>query len=254
MRSRIWQVGALAVVIPLAAVFASEPAATLAPQGVMQELKNGNQRFVTGKATHPRADRERIAETSKGQHPSVTVLTCADSRVPVEMIFDQGIGDVFVIRVAGNVCGPSELGSLDYAIEHLHTPLVVILGHEKCGAVTAVAQEGDLPGTLAPLSKRIKPAVEETRKTNPNLKDDALVRAAVRTNVNQAIADLLTRSDAAGKDVLAGKLMVVGAVYDIGTGEVEWLGPHPQEAKLARAGAAGKGPRHVSHTTGNAAP
>lgn len=254
MHSRIWRVGALAIVIPLATVFASEPAATPAPQGVMQELKNGHRRFVTGKATHPRADKERIAETSRGQHPSVTVLTCADSRVPVEMIFDQGIGDVFVIRVAGNVCGPLELGSLDYAVAHLHTPLVIILGHEKCGAVTAVAQEGDLPGTLAPLAKRIKPAVAETRKTNPNLKDDALVHAAVRANVNQAIADLLTRSDAAGKGVLAGKLMVVGAVYDVDTGEVEWLGPHPQEVQLAKAGATRAGPQHVSHATGNAAP
>lgn len=254
MRSRIWQVGALVVVIPLAAVFASEPAATQSPEQVMQELKSGNQRFVSGKAVHPHADKERITETAQGQHPQITVLTCADSRVPVEMIFDEGIGDVFVIRVAGNVCGPDELGSLDYAIEHLHTPLVVILGHEKCGAVTAVAKEGDLPGTLAPLSKRIKPAVEDARKAHPGIRDDALVHEAVRTNVNKAIADLLTRSDAAGKDVLAGKLMIVGAVYDVSTGEVEWLGPHPDETKLAKAGAAGEGPRHVSHTTGNAAP
>jgi len=256
MRIRTIQIIAIAAVIPLAAVFASEPTATKgkAPQDVLTPLKEGNQRFVADKPLHPHIGKERVSETAHGQHPFATVLTCADSRLPAELIFDQGIGDVFVVRVAGNVCGPDELASMDYAIEHLHTPVVVVLGHTKCGAVTAVAKDGDLPGTLAPLSKKIKPAIEEAQQAHPDLKDAALVEAAVKTNVNKSIADLLTRSQAAGKDVIEGKLVVVGAIYDVGTGMVEWLGPHPQQTKLAKAGAAGEGPRHVAHEPANTAP
>lgn len=204
--------------------------------GPLQELRAGNDRFQSGKARHPHQDarlRHDLAE--HGQHPFATVIACSDSRVPVELIFDQGIGDLFVIRVAGNVLGSDETGSIEYAVEHLHCPLVVVLGHKQCGAVAAAVKHvSDTPSIMVVL-RRIEPAVRQARKKHPNLEGDALVAEAVKENVWQSMADLIGQSQYISQSVADGSVSVIGAVYDIDSGAIEWLGRHPQEEAIRGA-------------------
>jgi carbonic anhydrase len=212
------------------------------PDEAIQRLKDGNDRFVAGKSSHPDATVERREDTAKnGQHPFAVVVSCSDSRVPVEIVFDQGIGDLFVVRVAGNVCNRDEIGSVEYGTDHLATPVLVVLGHTHCGAVTAVAQGAELPGNVAALVRNIHPAVETAKKTHPGVEGDALVAAAIDANVWQSIADLLKNSPIARERVEAGKLKIVGAVYDIEAGQVKWLGENPDQQKLLKDAGNGSG-------------
>ncbi|MCA9730151.1 MAG: carbonic anhydrase, partial [Candidatus Eisenbacteria bacterium] len=141
----------------------------MTPDQALEALKAGNDRFVTGTSLFPHLDRKRRYETAKGQTPFVTVIGCSDSRVPIEALFDQGIGDVFVIRVAGNVCDTDEIGSIEYGVDHLGTPLMVVLGHESCGAVTAVVKDAEIHGSIPKLVDNIGPAVATARKFHPSL-------------------------------------------------------------------------------------
>jgi carbonic anhydrase len=221
--------------------------AGLAPDEALKILQNGNARYVEGKPQHPHQNRERRALTfGQGQHPLAAVLACSDSRVPVELIFDQGIGDLFVVRVAGNVAQADELGSLEYAAGHLAVPLVVVLGHSQCGAVTAVVDNLKLTGHLAAPLGPVKAAVAKAKADHPGLAGEALVNAAVQANVWQAVEDLLQKSSEVKALIKAGKLKVVGAVYELDTGQVQWLGPHPEQNRLlgvkGKAGAAPKPP------------
>jgi carbonic anhydrase len=203
------------------------------PEEALQRLQAGNARFVGGKCTHPRVDAKRLVETAdKGQHPFATVITCSDSRVPVEVLFDQGIGDVFVIRVAGNVCDTDEVGSIEYGVDHLETPLFVVLGHTHCGAVTAVTTEAQLHGSIPPLVDNILPAVKKAAAMNPHLSKEELVPEAIKANCWQSIEDLFKASPATRDRVKAGKLKVVAAIYNIRTGKVGWLGSHPDQDRL----------------------
>ena len=208
-------------------------AAAPSPEEALAALKEGNARFVAGQSAHPRADSSRIADTAQnGQHPFTTVLTCSDSRVPVEHVFDQGIGDVFVIRVAGNICDTDEIGSIEYGVDHLGTPLLVVLGHTKCGAVTAVTTNAALHGNIPPLVDNIRPAVVKAQAANPNLQGEALVPEAIKANCWQAIDDLFQSSPATRDKVKSGAVKVVAAVYDVANGRVEWLGAHPEQGRL----------------------
>lgn len=225
------------------------------PADPLVALREGNARFRDGTAAHPRQDAGRRAATlTEGQHPHAVVLSCSDSRVPPELLFDQGVGDLFVIRVAGNVAGSDEMGSVEYGVEHLHAPVVVVLGHTACGAVTAAADGKPLPGHIGPLVAPIRPAVEDARKEHPGLAGAGLVAAAVRCNVYQQVRTLLTESEAVREAVHAGHARVVGAVYDLSTGAVEFLGPHPAQARLlgghggAAAGASAS-PHELVHDT-----
>jgi carbonic anhydrase len=210
--------------------------APLSPDEAIQKLKEGNTRFVAGKCTHPHMDAARLVETSeKGQNPFTTVITCSDSRVPVEAIFDQGIGDLFVIRVAGNVCHVDEAGSAEYGTEHLGTPLLVVLGHTGCGAVTAVATGAELHGNIPLLVDSIGPAVKKAAILNPHLSGQELVPEAIKANCWQSIEDLLKASPATRELVKAGKLKIVAAIYNIRTGTVGWLGTHPEQDRLLAA-------------------
>jgi carbonic anhydrase len=203
------------------------------PDQALQKLTEGNARFVAGKCTHPRIDAKRLAETAQnGQHPFATVITCSDSRVPVEVLFDQGIGDVFVIRVAGNVCDVDEVGSIEYGVDHLETPLFIVLGHTHCGAVTAVTTEAELHGSIPPLVDNILPAVKKAASANPHLTNEELVPEAIKANCWQSIEDLFKSSPATRERVKAGKLKVVAAIYNIQTGKVGWLGVHPEQDSL----------------------
>ncbi len=199
---------------------------------VLTALKEGNARFVAGTPQHPHSGMDRVIETSAGQTPMATVIGCSDSRVALERLFDRGIGDLFVVRVAGNVADTDEIGSAEYGTGHLHTPLMIILGHTKCGAVSAVASGAALHGSIPSLVDNIIPAVERARHANPGVSDKDLIPFAVRENVFESIASTLTHSQEIRDLVTEGKLRVVGAVYDIDTGIVDWLGEHPAQSAL----------------------
>ena len=211
---------------------AAKETPTVSSAEALHKLEDGNRRFVKGKNTFPDVGVERRGETAKnGQQPFATVISCSDSRLPVEIVFDQGIGDIFVIRVAGNVCNVDEIGSAEYGTDHLGTPVLVVLGHTKCGAVSAVVKGAELHGNLPALLHGIIPAVEKAKNNHPDAKDDALVAAAIEANVWQSIEDLFKKSSLIMKQVQAGKLKIVGAIYDIEDGHVKWLGEHPEQAQ-----------------------
>jgi carbonic anhydrase len=149
---------------------------------------------VKGDLTYPHQDAASISKTSTGQHPFATVLSCSDSRVPVEQVFDLGIGDLFVVRVAGNVAGINELASIEYGVDHLGTPTLVVLGHTQCGAVTATATHAEADGSVVPIIERIKPAVEAAAKANPNKTGKDLVPSATIENVWMTIESIFARS------------------------------------------------------------
>jgi len=222
----------------LAAVLAAPGLATTAAPGIsageaLRLLKEGNSRYVDGKLQHPRQDRDRRALTAaQGQHPLAAILTCSDSRVPVEIIFDQGIGDIFAVRVAGNVAATDEVGSLEYAVDVRATPLVVVMGHTHCGAIRAVMDDAKLPPNIANLLEPIKPAVGKAREANPEADKDVLFKAAITANIWQAVEDMLRLSPIIREKVRDGQAQVIGAIYDLDSGQVQWLGPHPDQEKL----------------------
>lgn len=194
-------------------------------------LKEGNARYISGKSQHPHLDAERRSSTvAQGQEPIATILACSDSREPVELIFDRGIGDLFVVRVAGNVAGVSELASVEYGVGHLNTPLLIVMGHTRCGAVTAVVKETELHGNLRALADRIKPAAEKVRAETTETEE--AIPKTIQANVWQTIEDVLKNSREVRERVSAGKAHVQGALYDLETGKVAWLGSHPAESAI----------------------
>lgn len=211
---------------PLAAFAAHDPASAL------ETLHRGNHRFVSGAQTHPRQHAAHRAEQAKGQAPFATILSCSDSRVPVEQVFDQGIGDLFIVRVAGNVAQTNEIGSIEYGTAHLGTPLLLVLGHESCGAVKAVVEGAEVHGSIPKLIAPIHEPVAAAKAGRPDLAGPELVKTAVEENVRHSIASILAGSAAVREQVTAGKLQVVGGVYDLATGAVRWLGAHPEQARL----------------------
>jgi carbonic anhydrase len=226
------------LILVLATALAAPGAASSTGAGISADeslrlLKEGNARYVGGKLKHPHQDRARRALTAaQGQHPLATVLTCSDSRVPAEIIFDQGIGDIFVVRVVGNVAATDEVGSMEYAVDQRGAPLLVVLGHTQCGAVGAVLDDTKLPPNIANLLGPIKPAVDKAREANPQAAKAELLKAAITGNVWQAVEDMLRLSPIIREKVREGKAQVVGALYDIDSGQVQWLGPHPDQEKL----------------------
>ncbi|MEO5331024.1 MAG: carbonic anhydrase [Magnetococcus sp. YQC-5] len=201
---------------------AKHAAPAIGPDQALQLLKEGNARFLAGKSERPNLTPQRIAETfAKGQHPFVTIISCSDSRVPVEHIFDRGIGDLFVVRVAGNVADTDEIGTTEYGAGHLITPLILVLGHTKCGAVTAVVKGDKVGGNIPKLVDNIIPAAERSKAKG--LTGDALIQDAIRENVQQSIQDLLSNSEELYHLRHANKVKMVGAVYHIENGTVEWL-------------------------------
>ncbi len=209
------------------AVFATDMTAEQA----LTKLKEGNERFVSGKSMHPHTDAARLIQAGtedQGKHAFATVISCSDSRVPVERLFDTGIMDTFIIRVAGNVIDTDEAGSIEYGLAHVNTPLFVVLGHTQCGAVKAVTAAAKGHGhaleiNIPPLVDNIGPAVERAIAQNPKAEEKDIVPAAIVENVWQGVNDLFMRSAKVREMVKEGKVKVVGAVYDVGTGKVEWL-------------------------------
>ena len=231
-------VGALAVIVSSCAVTASvwgdeghSKPAKPSPDEVLIMLKEGNKRFYTGHATHSHADRSRLllaGTKNQGNYAYATVIGCSDSRVPVELIFDAGVMDIFVIRVAGNVCDVDEVGSIEYGLAHVHTPVLVILGHTQCGAVTAVTHtlhgEGEkLEINIPPLVDNIIPAVKTAEAEHRDVHGDDIIPYAIEENIWQDVIQLFTRSPVTRDLVKTGKAKVVGAIYDVGTGKIRWL-------------------------------
>ncbi len=195
----------------------------------LKNLKEGNKRFVSSNRIYPNLDKTRIELNSKnGQHPFATVVGCSDSRVPVEHIFDAGIGDIFTVRVAGNVCDIDESGSIEYGVDHLKTPLLVIMGHSGCGAVTAVARDDEVHGNIPVLVDNIVPAVNKAKEIHGDQFSHELLTASIELNVWQSIEDLLKNSHITKNLVKNGNLKIFGAIYNLETGQVQWLGEHPR--------------------------
>jgi carbonic anhydrase len=209
---------------------------TVTADEAMKMLMEGNDRWVAGKTTSPNTDAARRKEVAdNGQTPFVTILTCADSRLPVERIVDRGVGEVFTIRVAGNIAGTSETGTVEYGLGHLNTPLLVVMGHTKCGAVAAAASGAEVHGKIADIVDAIEPAVARAKRKNPALEGAELTAASVKENVWQSVFGLIRESKDIRKLVAEGKVKVVGAVCDISTGKIEWLGEHPWQHEMIDA-------------------
>src|SRR5215831_15383517 len=185
---------------------------------VLSELNAGNGHHVAKQYQHPHQTATRQRELATGQHPHAIVLSCADSRVAPEIIFDQGLGDLFDVRVAGNVARDPEIASLEYATEHLHCPVIVVMGHQKCGAVSAAAEAGTPPGHLSSLVDAIKPAIDAAAK----LPGDKIANA-VRINVQNVVKQLREAKPILSEASEGGHLKIVGAVYSLDTGKVAWL-------------------------------
>lgn len=189
----------------------------------LARLIDGNDRFVRGEARFPTVQKEILADLAIGQSPYATILGCSDSRVPPELIFDAGFGELFIIRVAGNVISPEVMGTLQYAGVHLKTPLFVVLGHEGCGAVDAalaVKQQGaTVPTRIALLMENIMPGL---RDTPPGLAPADQLRAAVEDNVRWSMRQIVATPEAKAR-AAEGVMKLVGAVYELETGRVRFL-------------------------------
>lgn len=223
------------------------------PNECLKQLKEGNKRFVAGESIHPHTDINRLKQAGtedQGDHAFATVITCSDSRVPVELIFDAGIMDLFVIREAGNVCDCDESGSIEYGLCHVNTPVLVVLGHTQCGAVTAVTQAMTGHGhalelNIPSLVDNIQPAVKRAMAAHPQADEDQIIAAGIVENVYQSIDDLFMRSPACRELVLSGKAKVVGAIYNVATGTIEWLPEEKTTEILSRV-------EHDAHRAMNA--
>lgn len=185
-----------------------------------QLLVEGNKRFSSGQFLKKNMGTDRLEELySKGQKPFAVILSCSDSRVPVELIFDQALGDIFVIRVAGNVISPIVMGSIEYGVEHLHVPLLVILGHENCGAVKATVDGGEAPGSIADIVAKIKPSADKARAAGAT--GTALYELACDENTKAMKAEV-EKSEIIKELIEHGKLQVVTAKYYLSNGEVKF--------------------------------
>ena len=187
-------------------------------------LKEGNAGFVKTKLRHPSRGAERRKETARyGQNPFAVVLTCSDSRVPVEILFNAGIGDIFVVENAGNIGQDTIVaGSIEYAVKHLNTPLLVILGHTECGAVQSALSDVPAAGNIRTIQEIIAPAAAEVKASYPHLEGTALLNATIKENTLKAKTDLLTRSEIIKSMYDKGSLEIVTAIYDLETGSIEW--------------------------------
>ncbi|RJQ53232.1 MAG: carbonic anhydrase [Actinobacteria bacterium] len=190
------------------------------PKRAKELLIQGNERFVRGEVTEKEIGSGRRKELVEGQKPFACVVTCSDSRVPPELVFDVGLGDIFVVRVAGNVVDETALGSIEYAAEHLEVPLIVVMGHSGCGAVKAAVEGGEAPGSIAALVEQIQPAVDEAK--GEGARGEGLIDEAVDINVHNAI-NVIEKSEVVHERFKKGETTVLGAKYELGSGEVVWL-------------------------------
>jgi carbonic anhydrase len=191
-------------------------------RAALAAIMEGNARFAAGRALHPRRDAARRAELLAGQHPHAIILGCADSRVAPEILFDQGLGDLFVVRAAGHVVDDVGLASVEYAVAHLGAPLVVVLAHSACGAVAATVGGHPLPGRLPALANAIRPALGDARGEPGDR-----IEQAAREHARRTAAALRVAAPILSEQVAAGRLLAIAAYYDQASGRVELLDPIP---------------------------
>src|SRR6478736_5165777 len=194
----------------------------------LQKLLDGNKRYAAANLLHPDQTAARRIEVVQGQHPFACILGCADSRVPVEIVFDQGLGDLFVVRVAGNIVAPSLVGSVEYAAEFFGTRLVVVLGHSRCGAVNATIDELQRPAenqspNLRSIVDRVRPSVVALLATDLRHDREALVEQSVRANIRASADHLRHASELLEQRITRDGLLVVGAEYSVETGLVDFF-------------------------------
>lgn len=188
----------------------------ISPNEAIRRLLDGNQRFIAQKRKYPDQSLERLRLVAKAQYPFAAILGCADSRVPAEIVFDQGLGDLFVVRVAGNVISDTVIGSLEYSTTVLGSQLIVVLGHKRCGAVAEAIKNEPLPGRIGLIIEGIKPSIERVKlRTGDNIED------AVIANIQYQTEKLQENSTLLSKLLREDKLKIVGACYDIDTGKVK---------------------------------
>ncbi len=198
----------------------------ITPDQAIERLKAGNKRFVEGKTIHPRQSPERIREVAKGQKPYAIIVGCADSRVPNEIIFDEGLGDLFIVRTAGQVSAAASFGSIEFAEAVLGANLIVVLGHTECGAVGASCNyQNPVPGHIIALVNAIKPAAlrVEAQVKAGKVKQEEFVNATVRENVRMQVEQLRNLEPILADAVRKGEIKIVGAIYHLATGVVEFL-------------------------------
>jgi carbonic anhydrase len=202
----------------------------------LDRLRAGNRRFMTeGQASDAPTGHDRRRELLAGQEPFAVILGCSDSRVPAELVFDQGLGDLFVIRVAGNIVAPSQVASVEFAAEHLGVRLVVVLGHSRCGAIIATLEELERPrparsAHLPSIIDRIRPSVETVLDADAAVDRDTLIRRAVRANIRASADHLRHGSPLLEELIRTDGLLVVGAKYSLQTGVVDFFDGVPDEA------------------------
>ncbi len=184
----------------------------------LSKLIEGNKRFVSGNSVRPNQTIEKLKELSRGQNPFAVIVGCSDSRVPNEIIFDQGLGDLFIVRTAGQVSSYASWGSIEFAVTSLGAKLILVLGHTKCGAVSAACAVPEVPGHIVTLINAIKPAAEMAREMKGDLVDNA-----VRVNVAKEVEQLKNLEPVLSKKVKNGEIKIVGAVYHIESGKVELI-------------------------------
>lgn len=190
----------------------------ITPDKALQELLDGNDRFVKSKRKNPHQSYSRLAEVAKGQNPFASILGCADSRVPSEIVFDQGLGDLFVCRVAGNIATSEEIGSLEFGSLVLGSKVIMVVGHERCGAVDATIKGAQVPGRIGSLIEAIRLGVERS-KNQPGDKLENACKANILVQV-----ETLKSSSVLSELIKAGKLKIVGGYYDLDTGKVSLVG------------------------------
>ncbi|MFZ6016958.1 MAG: carbonic anhydrase [Nitrospirota bacterium] len=195
----------------------------------LNKLMDGNKRFVSGNLAQKDLSDAKRKELAKGQKPFAIVVTCSDSRVAPELLFDQGLGEIFVIRVAGNSVDPIAIGSIEYAAEHLHAPLLIVLGHEKCGAVAATLEaKGKPEGNIGAIIKKIMPAVNVAKKKGGT--KDEILETAIKENVKNTVREIVKNSKIINHLVHNGELKVVAGEYSLTTGNVELIElQHPEK-------------------------
>ncbi len=215
-RTAMWAILASACVLTWAVARADEERSGVTAEKALSVLKEGNAKFVADRPSAKDIRLSRRVELVKGQHPFAAVVTCSDSRVPPEHIFSQGLGDIFVVRIAGNIAEPYTVGSVEYAVEHLHVPLVVVLGHEKCGAVAAALAPEKPGGNLGKLIAAIDTG-------NPAGSGDAALPPAIRRNATSQMDRMISRSEVLKTSVKKKEVKFVTAIYHLDDGKVEWL-------------------------------
>jgi carbonic anhydrase len=212
--------------LPLILVFAtgSFSWSEIKMEGAKATLEKGNQRFTDGKALAHNWQKGMVAKTgSLGQTPSVAVLTCADSRTPPEVIFDFGVGDLFVCRNAGGFDTPEVNATFEYGVAALGVHTILVLGHSKCGAVTATLEGKPVPGNIALLTKALQPGIDKIHQEHSDLSKEDQLNYAVEALVRYQMIELIKNSELLKKAKADGKLQVMGAVYDVETGKVRFL-------------------------------